>query len=216
MCIRDSHRIGDIRSNSQAHRVYGTNGKSVCLSPQGGGQGAKTGLYLTKPQYLGTTGKRNQSNRVYGVNGKSVCLAAVGSANASAGLYLTAPLNKSHRIAEIGNRNRSGKVSQGKGIYSVNAKSLAIDHNAHKIGLTGDDIMKLNITLPGWTKPELAEAVEKGILVVRKLTPVECERLQGFPDGYTEGVSNTRRYICLLYTSPSPRDRTRSRMPSSA
>ena len=25
-----------------------------------------------------------------------------------------------------------------------------------------------------------------------------------------------RRYICLLYTSPSPRHRTRSRMPSSA
>ena len=25
-----------------------------------------------------------------------------------------------------------------------------------------------------------------------------------------------RPYICLLYTSPSPRDRTRSRMPSSA
>ena len=24
------------------------------------------------------------------------------------------------------------------------------------------------------------------------------------------------RYVCLLYTSPSPRDRTRSRMPSSA
>ena len=25
-----------------------------------------------------------------------------------------------------------------------------------------------------------------------------------------------KRYLCLLYTSPSPRDRTRSRMPSSA
>ena len=25
-----------------------------------------------------------------------------------------------------------------------------------------------------------------------------------------------RQYTCLLYTSPSPRDRTRSRMPSSA
>ena len=25
-----------------------------------------------------------------------------------------------------------------------------------------------------------------------------------------------RNYVCLLYTSPSPRDRTRSRMPSSA
>ena len=29
-------------------------------------------------------------------------------------------------------------------------------------------------------------------------------------------VSGSARYICLLYTSPSPRDRTRSRMPSSA
>ena len=27
---------------------------------------------------------------------------------------------------------------------------------------------------------------------------------------------HAQRYICLLYTSPSPRDRTRSRMPSSA
>ena len=28
--------------------------------------------------------------------------------------------------------------------------------------------------------------------------------------------SKTHRIACLLYTSPSPRDRTRSRMPSSA
>ena len=28
--------------------------------------------------------------------------------------------------------------------------------------------------------------------------------------------ANTAYYYCLLYTSPSPRDRTRSRMPSSA
>ena len=27
---------------------------------------------------------------------------------------------------------------------------------------------------------------------------------------------NNKNKICLLYTSPSPRDRTRSRMPSSA
>lgn len=33
--------------------------------------------------------------------------------------------------------------------------------------------------------------------VIRKLTPVECERLQGLPDNYTEGVSNTQRYKCL-------------------
>ena len=29
---------------------------------------------------------------------------------------------------------------------------------------------------------------------IRRLTPLECERLQGFPDGWTEGVSETQRY----------------------
>ena len=45
-----------------------------------------------------------------------------------------------------------------------------------------------------------AIAVVAGILVVRT-------------DRFREYV---REKICLLYTSPSPRDRTRSRMPSSA
>jgi len=31
----------------------------------------------------------------------------------------------------------------------------------------------------------------------RKLTPLECERLQTVPDGYTDGVSNSRRYHAL-------------------
>lgn len=31
----------------------------------------------------------------------------------------------------------------------------------------------------------------------RKLTPIECERLQTLPDNYTEGVSNTQRYKML-------------------
>lgn len=34
-------------------------------------------------------------------------------------------------------------------------------------------------------------------LKVRKLTPIECERLQTLPDNYTEGVSNTQRYKAL-------------------
>ena len=29
---------------------------------------------------------------------------------------------------------------------------------------------------------------------VRRLTPVECERLQGFPDNWTEGQADTHRY----------------------
>lgn len=32
---------------------------------------------------------------------------------------------------------------------------------------------------------------------LRRLTPVECERLQGFPDGWTAMLSDSRRYKCL-------------------
>ena len=35
--------------------------------------------------------------------------------------------------------------------------------------------------------------------IVRKLTPTECERLQGLPDGYTDikGASDSKRYKAL-------------------
>jgi DNA (cytosine-5)-methyltransferase 1 len=32
---------------------------------------------------------------------------------------------------------------------------------------------------------------------IRRLTPVECERLQGFPDNWTCGISDSQRYKCL-------------------
>jgi DNA (cytosine-5)-methyltransferase 1 len=32
---------------------------------------------------------------------------------------------------------------------------------------------------------------------VRRLTPLECERLQGFPDGWTEGLADSHRYRML-------------------
>ncbi len=32
---------------------------------------------------------------------------------------------------------------------------------------------------------------------IRRLTPMECERLQGLPDGYTAGISDTARYKAL-------------------
>ena len=38
-----------------------------------------------------------------------------------------------------------------------------------------------------------AQAIEKNNKI-RRLTPIECERLQGFSDNHTEGVSDTQRY----------------------
>lgn len=43
---------------------------------------------------------------------------------------------------------------------------------------------------------------------IRRLTPTECERLQGFPDGWTEGVSDTQRakQCCNAVTTNVVRD----------
>ena len=48
---------------------------------------------------------------------------------------------------------------------------------------------------------------------------VQIEKLEGNPGDQVEFTSVlmvSNGSTCLLYTSPSPRDRTRSRMPSSA
>ena len=46
------------------------------------------------------------------------------------------------------------------------------------------------ITATSYKEPPVVNAI-------RRLTPTECERLQGFPDGWTEGVSDTQRYKTL-------------------
>ena len=46
------------------------------------------------------------------------------------------------------------------------------------------------------------------------VTPALANNTRRIIASFNDGVKNAN--ICLLYTSPSPRDRTRSRMPSSA
>ena len=38
------------------------------------------------------------------------------------------------------------------------------------------------------------DAMVRASSVVRRLTPTECERLQGFPDGWTDGQADSHRY----------------------
>ena len=54
----------------------------------------------------------------------------------------------------------------------------------------------------GHQKANTLTSVDKDSLVIdknvlRKFTPIECERLQGLPDDYTSWISNTQRYKCL-------------------
>ena len=58
------------------------------------------------------------------------------------------------------------------------------------------DVEGISPTIPtGTGGGVMTKIMEKA--KIRRLTPTECERLQGFPDGWTEGVSDTQRYKCL-------------------
>ena len=72
-----------------------------------------------------------------------------------------------------------GKGGQGQRIYSVVGKSVTLSANG---GGQGAKTGLYKIDLPD------------GDYVIRKLTPVEAERLQTLPDNYTAGISNTQRY----------------------
>ena len=54
-----------------------------------------------------------------------------------------------------------------------------------------DSIADTHHTLRSGTKQSTGVIVESN---VRRLTPVECERLQGFPDNWTAGQSDSHRY----------------------
>lgn len=59
-----------------------------------------------------------------------------------------------------------------------------------------DGIVGTLTTNTGNEAPRNGQKIIEGASV-RRLTPVECERLQGFPDNWTAGVSDTQRYKCL-------------------
>jgi len=78
------------------------------------------------------------------------------------------------QLVRVGYFNKGG---QGDRIYSIEGKSASLSANGGGRG----------------AKTGLYKVNE----YIRKLTPIECERLQGLPDNYTEGISNTQRYKCL-------------------
>ena len=75
-----------------------------------------------------------------------------------------------------------GSGGQGQRIYSVRGKSVTLSANG---GGQGAKTGLYKIDLPD------------GDYIIRKLTPVEAERLQTLPDNYTEGISKTQRYKCI-------------------
>ena len=101
-------------------------------------------------------------------------------------------------------KHRNGKQpSQQYRVYSCEGKSQVVNTFANEKYITplvamgtggGNGIYEVNnglITIKGKQYPiKLAD----GFYIIRKLTPIECERLQTLPDNYTKAVSNAQRY----------------------
>jgi len=109
-------------------RVFSTNGTSCTLKAQGGGWGAKTGLYEVEDPKLKT--------------------------------YAILPESK---------KPKGNYLPRERVLESENGLSRALSTNSSQ-----HPYYKAN--------------------GIRRLTPIECERLQGFPDNWTDGQSDTQRY----------------------
>ena len=106
---------------------------------------------------------------------------------------------KSPTLTTMGGGHREPKVAVKGGAIRARSKDSKGKHVGWKetkpkqvLEIRKDD--KSN-SLTSATKDSVAVKEEE--LTWRKLTPLECERLQTFPDNYTEGVSNTQRYKML-------------------
>lgn len=161
----------------------------------------KTLQILDKEVERGKVGyfrKDSQANRVYYIHDKAVTLCGeAGGGAAKMGQYLFGATKKN---------------SQGNRVYTEHEKSATL--NANSGGTAGRGNILFGCITPDRVNKRqngqrfnngnkfytLTAQDKHGVLVegyIRKLTPIECERLQTLPDNYTDGISNAQRYKCL-------------------
>ena len=213
--------INNKGNKSQDQRAYYADGKHGTLPANGGGSKVKVCLGQTfvdrgKFGLIAKVGNVNPSGRgmngnVYHVDAKSPTLTTNKgegikiTGGAIRGRYLVDGKRQDHKMKTAGLTEQRLEVRKDEKtntlttvqkdnvvvfkdksqtllatIYKENAKSMV---KRNKMGLCVSDSNK-------------TEYVESGIHY-RKLTPLECERLQTFPDGWTDCISNTHRYKSL-------------------
>ena len=175
ICVNSQSGNSTIPTRKQpslSERIYSVDGKNPALT-----SGFHTNIAVpvetvAKPVGAAQRGRYVDGNKTeqhieVRPDGKSNCLTTVRKDS-----LVCTPV----RIEQI------GKGGQGQRIYSVRGKSVTMTANG---GGMGGKTGLYKIDLPD------------GDYIIRKLTPVEAERLQTLPDNYTEGISNTQRYKCI-------------------
>lgn len=178
--VAEPIRIGTIENDaknhkfdSQQYRVYSPDGKGVTLCGNGGGVGAKTGLYAVPFQ---------EANYQI-INGTNIFITdraiRQGDENGTKqGKYVYLPTaDKSNTISSGQAHNEKILVPAPNGkwrkVYVVQDGFINLDGKRYPIKLTD------------------------GCYIIRKLTVRECMRLQTVPENYEFPVSNSQAYKML-------------------
>lgn len=242
--VAEPVRIGTIESDaknadfdSQQYRVYSPDGKSVTVCAQGGGVGAKTGLYATPirvgdmPNSDGII-KGGQAHRIYDADGKAATLTARPNGGGVDGPLYAVPAGMAWRgrgdssSYEMRDDQKANAVTADGHQSRLVVEEAAIyqqPHGFNKGGIkyektptltaNGDwahnnllieaadgktypvyEVRDGKITIKGKQYPiKLAD----GFYIIRKLTVLECKRLQTVPEDYVFPVSDTQAYKML-------------------
>ena len=162
-------------------RVYSDQGKSPTLTASN-----KEQMIETKPKQVGVAVDINGHDvlkRVYSPDGKSPTVNTCQGGN------------REPKVAV--QSYREVRTDKAKAMRKMVRQKTGKDHTpfrAKKLEPRKDG--KVGTITPSLNKDHEI-SIEKEDLTWRKLTPLECERLQTVPDNYTNHVSNTQRYKML-------------------
>lgn len=216
--VAKSFRTGKLHENDKANTITSVMAKGVphnvlavkplCgqlfnVNPSGAGMNGRTyGVYGKRPTVLTNKGEGTkvsykvadlaqgaQSGRVYDVNAKSVCLQSGGGGmDANTGLYALAFRT---RNTDQGRYKKPEVQLTGKAnaITTVQSDSMVIGATRASV-----PVFLVEAGLLHYKGREVPVKLSDGLYAIRKLTPLECERLQTLPDHYTDMVSDTQRY----------------------
>ena len=166
-------RVGTIESGTgsegQGHRVYSADGKSKTLCGNGGGAGAKTGLYTTPTDC--------PALRVAEATVKGYTDILPGEC-----VDLTMPNSKTRRGRAM--REKANCLTTSCQYYQYCG---TLDRPIY-------EVRNGQITIKGQQYPI---KLMDGYYIIRKLTVRECMRLQTVPEGFVFPVSDTQAYKML-------------------
>ena len=158
-------------------RVYSENGKSPTLTAGNKEQYIET---HDTPKQVGVAVDikgHDQIKRVYSEDGKSPTVTTCGGGHREPKVITGGAIRGRAYDKEGKRMDRDGKSVANK---TTQMLELRKDAKSNAITTVGKDSL-----------------VVENEVYWRKLTPVECERLQTVPDNYTDCVSNTQRYKML-------------------